>query len=104
MTMCTITLRAPEGMIPYLTEEDDRQVIARNAMLLYPYIKNLSISRGRAAEILGVRKTDLIEFYDSMGIPYLNQSEEELEADLTNLREVLGKTQLSSSKGGGIYG
>ena len=62
-------------------------------MLLYPYIKNLSISHGRAAEILGVRKTELIEFYDSMGIPYLNQSEEALEADLANLREVLGKTR-----------
>ena len=62
-------------------------------MILYPYIKNLSISHGRAAEILGVRKTELIEFYDSMGIPYLNQSEEELEADLANLREVLGKTR-----------
>jgi len=93
MTMPTITLCVPAGMVPYLTEEDDQQVYTRNAMILYPYIKNLSISRGRAAEILGVRKTDLIEFYDSMGIPYLNQSEEELEADLTNLREVLGKTQ-----------
>ena len=62
-------------------------------MILYPYIKNLSISNGRAAEILGVRKTDLIEFYDSMGIPYLNQSEQELEADLANLHEVLGKTR-----------
>ena len=40
-----------------------------------------------------MRKTDLIEFYDSMGIPYLNQNEEELEADLANLREVLGKTR-----------
>ena len=88
--MTTITISVPEGMIPYLTEEDDRQVFARNAMILYPHIKNLSISNGRAAEILGVRKTDLIEFYDSMGIPYLNQSEEELEADLANLREVLG--------------
>ncbi len=93
MTMRTITLCVPEGMVPYLTEKDDRQAFARNAMILYPYIKNLSISCGRAAEILVVRKTELIEFYDSMGIPYLNQSEEELEADLTNLREVLGKTQ-----------
>ena len=92
-TMTTITISVPEGMIPYLTEENDRQVFARNAMILYPHIKNLSISHGRAAEILGVRKTDLIEFYDSMGIPYLNQSEEELEADLANLHEVLGKTQ-----------
>ena len=93
MTMRTITLCVPAGMVPYLSEEDDRQVFARNAMILYPYIKNLSISNGRAEEILGVRKTDLIEFYDSMGIPYLNQSEQELEADLANLHEVLGKTR-----------
>ncbi len=93
MTMRTITLCVPEGIVPYLTEKDDRQAFARNAMLLYPYIKNLSISHGRATEILGVRKTDLIEFYDSMGIPYLNQNEEELEADLANLREELGKTR-----------
>jgi propanediol dehydratase small subunit len=59
-------------------------------MLLYPFIRNLTISHGRAAEILGVHKTDLIEFYDSMGIPYLNQSEEELMADLATLDRVMG--------------
>ena len=54
-------------------------------MLLYPFIRNLTISHGRAAEILGVHKTDLIEFFDSMGIPYLNQSEDELMEDLATL-------------------
>lgn len=45
----------------------------------------MTISYGRAAEILGVHKTDLIEFYDSLGIPYLNQSKEELLRDLETL-------------------
>ena len=58
-------------------------------MLLYPFIRNLTISHGRAAEILGVHKTDLIEFYDSMGIPYLDQSEEELMEDLETLNRVV---------------
>ncbi len=47
-------------------------------MMLYPFIQNLSISHGRAAEILGVHKADLIEFYNSMGIPYLKQSKADL--------------------------
>ena len=62
--------------------KNTEQTFARNAMFLYPFIQNLTISHGRAAEILGVHKTDLIEFYDSVGIPYLNQSKEELLAEL----------------------
>ena len=69
---------------------DQEQDFARNAMLLYPFIQNLTISHGRAAEILGVHKTDLIEFYDSMGIAYLNQSEDELMEDLATLDRVMG--------------
>ena len=84
-----IEMTVPEGMMPYLEASDHEQVFARNAMLLYPFIRNLTISHGRAAKILGVHKTDLIEFYDLMGIPYLNQSEDELAADLATLDRVL---------------
>ncbi len=51
-------------------------------MLLYPYIKNETISHGRAAEILGIRKNDLIEIYDSMGLPYLGQDISEVEEEV----------------------
>ncbi|MBQ9526057.1 MAG: UPF0175 family protein, partial [Fretibacterium sp.] len=45
------------------------------------------ISHGRAAEILGVNKIDLIEFYGSMGIPYINQTPEEIEEELRAYHE-----------------
>ena len=90
MTMRKLTMSVPEEMIPLIADEDADQAFARNAMMLYPLIQNLTISHGRAAEILGVRKTDLIEFYDSMGIPYFDQSDEELEADLATLDKALG--------------
>ena len=77
-------------MARYLEEEDQEQIFERNAMILYPFIQNMTISHGRAAEILGVHKTDLIEFYDSMGIPYLNQSKQELLDDLATLDQVMG--------------
>ena len=90
MRTVNVQITVPEGMRTYLNNVDYEQVFKRNAMLLYPFIRNLTISHGRAAEILGVHKTDLIEFYDSMGIPYLNQSEEELMADLATLDRVIG--------------
>ncbi|MBR6028633.1 MAG: UPF0175 family protein [Clostridia bacterium] len=90
MEMQTLSLNVPKDMVHYFQHEDQKQSFARNAMMLYPLIHGMTISHGRAAEILGVSKTDLIEFYDSMGIPYLNQSKEELMSDLATLDRVLG--------------
>ena len=90
MKTVNVQLTVPEDMTPYLTDEDMKHSFERNAMILFPFIRNLTISYGRAAEILGVHKTDLIEFYNSLGIPYLDQSEEELHEDLATLDRVLG--------------
>ena len=83
--MTTVQVMVPEGMSQYMNSEDPETVFAMNAMMLYPLIKNLTISHGKAAEILGVHKTDLIEFYGSMGISYLDQSEEEFLEDVSNV-------------------
>ncbi len=90
MRTVSIQMSVPEAMAPYLADMSEELSFERDAMLLYPFIQNLTISHGRAAEILGVHKTDLIEFYDSIGIPYLNQSEEDLMEDLATLNRVMG--------------
>ena len=80
-------IRIPKDMLPYVETEDQELIFARNAMMLYPMIRNLTISHGRAAEILGVNKLDLIDFYNSIGLPYLNQSKEDLMEELAVYRE-----------------
>lgn len=60
----------------------------RNAMLLYPYIKNDTISHGKAAEMLGIPKMELIELYGSLGIAYFDMTVEELAEDLATLNKV----------------
>ena len=82
MTMVPVNIMVPQEMAPYITDTDQRTSFERNAMILYPLIQNLTISHGRAAELLGVHKLDLIEFYNQMGLPYLNQSPESLDAEL----------------------
>ena len=56
MTMQQLTLSVPEEMVPYLSGTDDKAEFTRNAMQLYPWIQNQTISHGRAAEILGVKR------------------------------------------------
>ncbi|MDE7312988.1 MAG: hypothetical protein K2N87_15425 [Eubacterium sp.] len=70
MTMKQIEINVPEAVVPYANVEGDRAVLLRNAMLLYPYIKNDTISYGRAAEMLDIPKMELIELYGSLGIAY----------------------------------
>lgn len=91
MKFVNVQLAVPEEMTPYILNGEAENSFERNAMLLYPFIKNMTISHGRAAEILGVRKWDLIEYYDSIGIPYLNQDKSELLADLATFDNLMAK-------------
>ena len=50
--------------------------------MLYPYIRNLMISHGKAANILGIRKNDRINIYAKMGIPYFDCEEDELNEEV----------------------
>ena len=82
MEMVDFPVRVPKDMVSFLTAYGKEQDFERNALMLYGLIKSGRMSHGRAAEILGVRKWDLIEFYNSRGLPYLDQSKEELVAEL----------------------
>lgn len=83
MEMVTLEMRMPKALAQLMEHSDPDMEFERNAMMLYPYVQNLTISHGRAAEILGVNKLDLIAFYCELGLPYLNQSVSDLEEELS---------------------
>lgn len=80
--MANVNITVPKEMEDWINKADDYRIFERNAMMLYPYIRDLTISYGKATEILGVSKLDLIEFYGKMGLSYLNQSDEDIEKEL----------------------
>ncbi len=82
MELKELSIKIPKEMLVYLAIDDDRTELQRNAMMLYPYIKNLTISHGRAAEILGISKWELITLYDNMGLAYLDQDISDIMADV----------------------
>ena len=75
-------------MVEYATAQDENEELIRNAMILFPYIQKEIISHGKAAQILGIHKLDLIALYSKLGIPYLDQTKEELESDLSVLQKI----------------
>jgi hypothetical protein len=90
MMMTDVNIKVPSGMVSYITATDETMELTRNALLLYPYIKNLTISHGKAAEILGIHKYQLIELYDNLGLAYLDMDMKEVEDEIQtwkNLKE-----------------
>ena len=75
-------------MSKYLVTVNPETEFTRNALLLYPYILNQTISHGRAAEILGIRKTELIDLYDRLGYSYFDMTLDDLDDELNIFREL----------------
>ena len=88
MTMQAVSINIPDAMVEYATVQNESSQLMRNAMILFPYIQNETISHGKAAQILGIHKMDLIALYSTLGIPYLDQTKEELESDLSVLKNL----------------
>ena len=59
--------------------------------MLYPYILNQTISHGRAAEIIGIRKSELIDLYDKLGYSYFDIIQDDLDDELNSFRELKKK-------------
>ena len=68
--MKNATLGLPDAMADYINshEIDDETGFKRAAFLLYAYIDAGMMSHGYAAELLGVNKFDLIDFYGNYGL------------------------------------
>ena len=87
MTMTKVEIDVPEEIVPYTVLEDKDAQITRNAMLVYPYIKSGVMSHGKAAEMLGLHKIDLITLYGKLGLPYFDETEEEFEEEIKIIGE-----------------
>ena len=82
----SVTIKVPVGTSKYLVTVNPETELTRNALLLYPYILNQTISHGRAAEILGIRKSELIDLYDKLGYSYFDMTLDDLDEELNTFR------------------
>lgn len=90
MDTIKVIIDIPKELEQFTVVEDKDAVLVRNAMLVYPYIQNGTISHGKAAEMLGIYKIDLITLYGKIGLPYFDESESDLEEDLLAVKKARG--------------
>ena len=88
MAVETVEINVPKDMKIYVSAHDEKTELTRNALMLYPYIKYLTISHGRAAEILGIGKMELIELYADLGIPYFDMDISEIDEELRTYESI----------------
>jgi hypothetical protein len=86
-----VNISVPDEMVMYVKPHSKKDELTRNALLLYPYINNNTISHGRAAEILGLTKYELIDIYDRLGLAYLSLDIAEVEDEIASWDEMKGK-------------
>ena len=88
VTVESVTIKVPVSMSKYLATSNPETELLRNALLLYLYILNQTISHGHAAEILGINKSELIDLYDKLGISYFDMILEDLENELNTFNQL----------------
>lgn len=95
MALVDVNIKVPVEMAGYLKPSDQVTELERNALLLYPHVLKQSISHGRAAEILGIRKNELIDIYDRFGFSYLDLTMYDLDEELETYRKLKAKGKLA---------
>lgn len=83
----TVEMELPQAMAKFVAAQGPKNALERNALMLYPFIKDLSISYGRAAELLGISKRKLIDIYGDIGIPYIDMDVSEVEDEIAAFEE-----------------
>ena len=84
--MAVVSMEMPDEMVEFAMPSNKDEQLRINAMILYPYIRQGMISHGKAAEILGIFKIDLITLYGKTGLSYIDMSEDEIEEELETVK------------------
>ena len=87
--MKSIEILVPEEIVNLLGSEDAVRQEAREAFI-FDLVRRGKVSKGKAAELLGISLWDLPDLIAQYQMPWFNYSQEELERDLETLRELNG--------------
>lgn len=98
MNLVNVNVKVPEGMVTYIEPQSSGMELLRNALMLYPYIVNGTISHEKAAEILGVFKYELNEVYNSVGLPYASMDIKEIEKEIENQKKISQENRVKLSE------
>ena len=83
----TITIEVSDQLLELLGSEDEIGKEAKRSLVL-SLVGRGKISRGKAAELLGISLWDMPEFLSEYRIPLFDYTREQLEEDIAALRNL----------------
>lgn len=79
----------PSEILDYISVDDKLYKDVVKSLMMYSLIKEGKMSFGKGAELLGINKIDLITTLGEYGIPYFDNSYDEIKEDLDTLNKVM---------------
>ncbi|MDR1565403.1 MAG: UPF0175 family protein [Oscillospiraceae bacterium] len=76
-----VVLNLPEAVSAYINLNDPNYLFNVRELMMYALVRENKISFGKAAELLGIGKMKFITDLGSVGIPYFDQSFDEVMED-----------------------
>lgn len=89
MSTVRIQFDMPEEILNYIATDDMNYNNKVKELMIYALIKEGKISFGKGAEMLGINKIDYITDLGKLGIPYFDETYDEVKEDLMNLSKVM---------------
>lgn len=84
MATVTVPLTVSEELVSFIGSVDELADRAREALVL-DLLRDVKISQGKAAELLGISRWDIMQLAAQRSIPFGPQSIEEIDRDLAVL-------------------
>jgi len=85
--MKTITIEIPGEIVNLLGSEEEAVKEAKEALVL-DLVRRGKVSKGKAAELVGISLWNLPDLLAKYRIPWFDYSKEELQRDLDRLKEI----------------
>lgn len=96
--MSTIHLELDEELVAVLPHADVPLEQTARELIVTELYRRGDISRGKAAELLGISLAAFLHHAARLGIPYFNFTEDEWEAEKQTVREIAAAARSSATR------
>ena len=88
MNTMQVTFNVPETIAKYVDLTDKAYQFKIQELIMFELVHKNKLSFGKAAELLGIGKIELITDLGKVGLPYFEQSFDEVMSDAMVVREL----------------
>ena len=81
-----VTVQLDEDLVALMHDGHEPVEQVAREMIVFELYRRGTISRGRAAELLGIPLSEFIKHATSLGLPYVDMSDEEWASEMAIIR------------------